>query len=233
MAKISWSKALVDYLKDEVQSYASIASKYGVSLQAVKKRAGKEGWQDLRQKSIQKVNQELPELVGESMAKTNARHIQMAISMQTIAVEAIKKLDTKSITYSQALQSVKIGIEIERKARGMDIKDNREDKFTRVEAFIEESRKKYGFGKYSEESKKVITPIQPIKKEFVFSDTLPPVQSNQRVLNIPTSVLTPEFLEGIQMQLKKVQDGFINLENKINTPTTVQPEAGYGWLNRN
>lgn len=34
MAKISWSKALADYLKDETQSYASIAREYGVSLQA-------------------------------------------------------------------------------------------------------------------------------------------------------------------------------------------------------
>jgi len=33
--KISWSKALVDYLKDETESYASIAKKYGTSLQAV------------------------------------------------------------------------------------------------------------------------------------------------------------------------------------------------------
>lgn len=57
MSKISWSAALADYLKDETLSYASIASKYGVSLQAVKKRAGKEVWQSLRQKSIQKVNQ--------------------------------------------------------------------------------------------------------------------------------------------------------------------------------
>ena len=55
MAKILWAKALTDYLKDETLSYTSIASKYGVSLQAVKKRAGKEEWQNLRQKSIQKV----------------------------------------------------------------------------------------------------------------------------------------------------------------------------------
>lgn len=38
MAKIDWAKALADYLKEETMSYASIASKYGVSLQAVKKR---------------------------------------------------------------------------------------------------------------------------------------------------------------------------------------------------
>ena len=35
--KISWSKALVDYLKDETESYAAIARKYGISFQVVKK----------------------------------------------------------------------------------------------------------------------------------------------------------------------------------------------------
>lgn len=48
MSRINWSKALNDYLNDERLSYASIASKYSISLQAVKKKAGKEGWQDLR-----------------------------------------------------------------------------------------------------------------------------------------------------------------------------------------
>jgi hypothetical protein len=33
--KISWSKALVDYLKDETESYALIARRHGVSLQAL------------------------------------------------------------------------------------------------------------------------------------------------------------------------------------------------------
>lgn len=60
MAKIDWSKALADYLKDGTQSYASMASKYGVSLQAVKKRAVTEGWVNLRQKSIQKVTKSYP-----------------------------------------------------------------------------------------------------------------------------------------------------------------------------
>lgn len=148
MSKISWSKALIDYLKDETQSYASIASKYDVSLQAVKKRAGKEGWQDLRLKSIQKVNQELPNLIGESVAETNARHIRMAIAVQSVAVKAIKNNESKSVSYSQAVQSLKTGIEIERNARGMDIENSQNVK-PNVLDFIEESRKEYGFGAYS------------------------------------------------------------------------------------
>lgn len=64
MAKISWSKALIDYLSDETSSYSSIAEKYSVSVQAVKKRAAKEGWQDLKVKTIQKVDQKLPGKLG-------------------------------------------------------------------------------------------------------------------------------------------------------------------------
>lgn len=91
MSKINWSKALADYLKDETQSYASIARKHGVSLQAVKKRAGKEKWQILRQESIQKANQELPELVGENIADINARQARFGKLLQAIAIREMKE----------------------------------------------------------------------------------------------------------------------------------------------
>lgn len=92
MSKISWSKALIEYLKDETSSYASIGKKYCVSLQAVKKRAGKEKWQELRQKSIQKVNQRLPEITGEAVAMIDARQAQMGKMLQYIGLKAIVEI---------------------------------------------------------------------------------------------------------------------------------------------
>jgi len=141
MVKISWSKALSDYLKDETQSYASIASSYGVSLQAVKKKAGKEKWQGLRQKSIQKVNQRLPELIGESVADINANHAQLGKLLQYVALEAMKENNFKPENLVQALQSIKVGVEIERKALDMDKQNNHKS----ITDIIEADRQKYGF----------------------------------------------------------------------------------------
>lgn len=116
MSKISWSKALADYLKDETTSYASISKRYGVSLQAVKKRAGKEKWQDLRQKSIQKVNQRLPEITGEAVAMIDARQAQIGKMMQYLGLKAIvdKRLTPKD--FAQAKEAIKDGAKIEREA---------------------------------------------------------------------------------------------------------------------
>ncbi len=142
MSKIVWSKALADYLRNETQSYASIAAKYGVSLQAVKKRAAKEGWLNLRQKSLLKVNQELPKMIGENIVEVNARHIRLARSLQEIALKAIEYGESQPTTALQALQSVKIGIEIERKALGMDNLGNHDNK-PDIKDIIEADRKKY------------------------------------------------------------------------------------------
>lgn len=138
--KINWSKALADYLKDETQSYASIARKHGVSLQAVKKRAGKEKWQDLRQKSIQKVNQELPLLIGESVADTNAKHAQLGTLLQHIALKVMEEKNLKPENFVQALQSIKAGVEIERKTLNMDKQNNHKS----IADIIEADRQKYG-----------------------------------------------------------------------------------------
>ena len=47
MAKIEWSKAKTDYIKDETMSYAKLAEKYGVAKRTVAERAAKENWQKL------------------------------------------------------------------------------------------------------------------------------------------------------------------------------------------
>ena len=142
MSKIVWSKALADYLRNETQSYASIAVKHGVSLQSVKKRAAKEGWSNLRQRSIQKVNQELPKMIGESVAEVNARHIRFARTLQEVGLKAIEEGESQPTTPLQALQSVKTGIEIERKALGMNNLENRDNK-PDIKDIIEADRKKY------------------------------------------------------------------------------------------
>lgn len=112
--KINWSSALADYLKNQAVSYASIAVKYGVSLQAVKKRAGKEGWVNLRQKSIQKVNQELPEKIREKIAEANARQAQIGKWLQWQGIKAIANKHLEPGNFTQAKDSIKEGVRIER-----------------------------------------------------------------------------------------------------------------------
>jgi len=120
MAKINWQLALSNYLEDETSSYTSIAQKYGVSLQAVKKRASKEGWVNLRIETIQKVDQKLSEKVSNELANVNFRHIKVSRKLQDEGIEFIRNNKLKLKNFNQAVNLLKKGIEIERKALGMD-----------------------------------------------------------------------------------------------------------------
>ena len=116
MAKISWSKALIDYLSDETSSYSSIAKKYGVSVQAVKKRAANERWQDLRSKTIQKVDQKLPEKLGEEIAQVNVKHAGIGRTLTNKGIKAMEEHKLAPKNFDEAKESIKDGIKIEREA---------------------------------------------------------------------------------------------------------------------
>lgn len=116
MAKISWSKALIDYISDETSSYASIAQKYGVSVQAVKKRASKEKWQNLRTNTIQKVDQKLPEKLGEEIAIVNAKHAKIGRMLTRKGMRAINQHKLTPKNFDEAKESIKDGVRIEREA---------------------------------------------------------------------------------------------------------------------
>ena len=124
MAKISWSKALIDYLSDETSSYVSIAQKYGVSLQAVKKRASKEKWQNLRINTIQKVDQKLPEKLGEEIAQVNAKHARIGRMLTKKGIKAISKHKMVPKNFDGAKESIKDGVRIEREA--LNIQDKQQ-----------------------------------------------------------------------------------------------------------
>lgn len=114
MSKINWSEALIDYLKDEKSSYASIAIKYRVSLQSVKKRGVKDGWQELRRKTITIVDQKLSEKVADRLIEIKERQARLGVLLQMKALKIIKEESPKN--YEEAVRAIKTGIKIEREA---------------------------------------------------------------------------------------------------------------------
>lgn len=123
MAKISWSKALIEYISNETSSYASIARKYGVSLQAVKQRASKEKWQNLRTTTIQKVDQKLPEKLGEEIAQVNAKHAKIGRMLTKKGIKAINQHKFTPKNFDEAKESIKDGVRIERDALNIQDRD--------------------------------------------------------------------------------------------------------------
>lgn len=124
MAKISWSAALADYLRDETMSYRILADKFGVSKQAVVARAKKERWQELRTETRSKVNQKLTEIVSEDIAEVRKKHAGYGRKLWEMGAEALESGKVSINTAREAVQSIKEGINIERTALGMNKDDS-------------------------------------------------------------------------------------------------------------
>ncbi len=212
MAKINWSKALADYLKDGAASYTSIASKYAVSLQAVKKRASKENWQDLRRKSIQKVNQELPEKIGGRIAEANARQAKIGKWLQWQGIKAIAEKQLEPKNFTQARDSIKEGIKIESEALESASQRepigifNREDIYWEDDDPAEKQKQKALVAAY------VQRPIQKIPD---------------------TPAIDLQLLAKVQERLIRVSEKFDEVKNKLETRKTENNPANdrlTGWF---
>jgi FKBP-type peptidyl-prolyl cis-trans isomerase (trigger factor) len=119
MAKINWSAALTKYLMDQSLSYADIAKEFGLSTKAVANQAKKENWPKLRQETYQKIIQKLPEKISEEAVEANKRHLQIAKVFQSKGLEVLKEKLPE--TFTEAKETIKDGIELERKALGLNI----------------------------------------------------------------------------------------------------------------
>jgi 2-succinyl-5-enolpyruvyl-6-hydroxy-3-cyclohexene-1-carboxylate synthase len=65
---LDWKKAKAEYIRGET-SYRKLAEKYGVSFSAVRHRAEKEKWTDLRTQAEQKLSTKIVEKVASQEAK--------------------------------------------------------------------------------------------------------------------------------------------------------------------
>ncbi len=118
--KINWTEAKLEYISDETVSYREIASKYGVNQATVAKRGKRDDWATLRRQLQAEGKQKTIEKVGDSIAEVNARHIESARLLQETGINPIKNKSFKPRSFDQALRSFDKGVEIERKALGMD-----------------------------------------------------------------------------------------------------------------
>lgn len=140
--KINWTKAAIDYAKDETLSYDDIANKYSISKRSVVKHAVRDDWQKLRSDVSLKVHQKLPEILSESIAEINARHAQQAKLLQVKGMEIIDS-DKRPRNYQEALNCIRSGIKIEREALGMNddaVKDPHWEQFKQFSFIFDLSR---------------------------------------------------------------------------------------------
>ena len=129
MSKINWALALQDYVMDETMSYAKIAEKHGVSTTAVEERGAEENWPQIREDTLAKVRQNLPEKIGENLLEISKQHNQLAkllIQQALKAIEEKNKDGTQKIkprSFRDVREAIVDGVKIQRQTLGMDEKE--------------------------------------------------------------------------------------------------------------
>jgi uncharacterized protein YjcR len=120
MVKIDWRKARLDYVTDESMSYVKIAEKYKLNESTVKRHALKNGWVDLRQATLQRATELLPEKAGEQIANFQAEKLKIGKALIDASMTALEKEGNKPNGFKQVREGIVSGYKIATEAMGLD-----------------------------------------------------------------------------------------------------------------
>lgn len=193
-----------------------------MSKQSVVKRAVKEGWQDLRHKTLLEVDQKLTEIVGEDIAIVNARHAQIGKVLQVAALKAMKERNLNPENFMQAVRAIVEGVKIERET--LNIREAKREGEVAERGGIfnnPEFAKKYSFNKY----KLGVFNNPAMAKEAAIRE--PVTQSHKPLLTIASvnkppeqtqsnkPLVDPKLLEQIQEKLSEMKIRADELKKKL------------------
>lgn len=128
--KIDWQIIRTEYTSNPQETLLSLAGKYNVHVDTLKKRAAKEDWTKLRQDTAQLIHQKTTEKVADKIASVNARQAGLGVALQGMAIKAIQeknedgtpKIQAKSVDEVRLLALT--GVTIERKALNIEKEGN-------------------------------------------------------------------------------------------------------------
>lgn len=106
---VDWLKIKNDYING-LGSYRKLAEQYGVSVDAVKKRAAAERWKDERTKYAPKLHQKVQEKTADIIAEQEANRVARLLALSDRFVDrieqAISELDQTQVTHKKKTKIV-------------------------------------------------------------------------------------------------------------------------------
>ena len=107
-----WLKIKNEYINGSI-SYRKLAEKYGVSVDAVKKKAAAEHWKDMRTKAAPILHQKVQEKCIEKIATSEANRIVSLLSLSDkLSAQldrAIGELDSRVVTNTTKVKTIVYG----------------------------------------------------------------------------------------------------------------------------
>lgn len=128
--KINWLKAKMDYISNPQETYLSIAGRYRVNHQTVKKKALRENWTRARLNTLQMVDKKATEKVGNKIADVNARQAGIGVAIQGMAIKAMQEKNAQGnpVIKPKTTDDIRLlaltGVTIERKALNIEKEGN-------------------------------------------------------------------------------------------------------------
>ncbi len=137
-AKIDLAKAKSEYIGNTKLSYADIAAKYSISVDAVKQKARKEDWQKARAEVAQIIHQNLPKKIGMSVAAFQAKKFGQGQEVADMGVAVLKtRFQENKIGTLVAKEMFDSGIKAQTEALGLDAKSIQLNQLNIVGSFAE------------------------------------------------------------------------------------------------
>ncbi|MGY2892763.1 hypothetical protein ACVWZX_000756 [Deinococcus sp. UYEF24] len=120
--KYDWTEVRRQYVRgDDKVTFSHLGTQSGnPTLSAIKKRAGKEKWADLRTEFRNQLGTKVREMDLETIEDVRLRHVGIALAFQTAGSAALASLDLKDLSAFEVVRLMQLGLEAERKARGME-----------------------------------------------------------------------------------------------------------------
>ena len=95
---MDWNAIQQEYIADESTSYRKLSQKYGVSVDAIYKRAKKENWQEQRKQLKEKTITKSIEKISKDRAAAVKKYDNMVGNMARKLERAIESVDPKDTT---------------------------------------------------------------------------------------------------------------------------------------
>ena len=120
--KYDWTELRRQYVRgDDTVTFSHLGTQSGnPSLSAIKKRAGAEKWADLRSEFRNQVGTRVNQMDLETIEDVRRRHVGIALALQTAGSEALAELNLRDLSAFEITRLFQLGLEAERKARGME-----------------------------------------------------------------------------------------------------------------
>jgi hypothetical protein len=122
--RYDWTEIRRQYVRgDDKVTFSHLGTQSGnPTLSAIKKRAGKEKWADLRTEFRNQVGTKVREMDLETVEQVRMRHVNSARDLQDLAAKGLTALllRAESLSAFEVARLMQLGLEAERKARGME-----------------------------------------------------------------------------------------------------------------